>query len=117
MDAVGEEDALGVHQEILVLRRLFINSIGPKNGLQRMADAQILLAVLVPEDVAAPLGGLGQMECVLLLLQRQVLPSGNLVTHHLEVSERVNGILEIGSGFAIAAGQGSGHTCHHHHFY
>ena len=116
VDAVGEEHALGVNQEVCIFRGGLVNAVGLQNGLQRMAHAEVLLAVLVPEDVAAVLGGLREVVGVLLLLKGQVLPARNLVTHDLEVCKGVNGILEIFPLGGFAAGERGGHTCYQHHF-
>ena len=115
MDAVGEEHALGIDQEVCVFRGGFVNSFGGQDGFQGVAHAEVLLAVLVPENVTAVLGGFGQVEGVLLLLKGEVFPTGDLVTHDLEVCKGINGILEIALACVVAGGEACGYTCHRHH--
>ena len=95
VNTVGEEYALGVNEKVLVLRRFCVDAAVLQNGLQGMADTQVVLAVLVPEDVAAVFGGLCKMEGVFFLLKAQVFPSGNAVAHDFEVRKGIDGVLEI----------------------
>ena len=95
VDAVGEEHPLGVGEEVLVLRCFRVDSLIFQNGLQGVADPQVVLAVLVPEDVAAVFGGFCEVVGVFFLLKAQVFPAGNAVAHDFEIGEGVNGVLEI----------------------
>ena len=95
VNAVGEEYAFGIYKEVLIFRRLCVYAAVFQNGLQGVADTQVVLAVLVPEDVAAVFGGFCEVVGVFFLLKAQVFPAGNAVAHDFEIGEGVNGVLEI----------------------
>ena len=59
-----------------------------------MTHSEVVFAVLVPEDVTSVFGCFGEMIGVLLLLESQVFPTGNLVSHDFEVGKLVDGIGE-----------------------
>ena len=103
MDAVAEEDPLGVDQEGVPLLAAALPGIVLQDGFQRMADAEVVLEVLLPDDVAAGLGSLAEVVDILLLLERERLPSGDPVAQHLDVRKLVDGILEIGFGALLCA--------------
>ncbi len=113
MDAVGKEQALGVYCKLVKLLCGAVTLVVVEYVLYHMADRDVVLAVLVPVDVASPLGSLGQVVCILFLLQGQFFPTGNLIAHDLEVCKLVKQILEI-TLFLSAAGCYGQHTSHHH---
>ncbi len=121
VDAVGEEYPFGIDQKILIFSCFRINGCVLQNGFQRMADAQVVFAVLVPEDVPAVLGGFCQVIGVFFLLQAQVFPARNAVAHDFQVCEGINRVLEIMSAALrlgrIAAGHQKGGTSAKKHFY
>ena len=116
MHAVGEEQALGIDQEVLEISAFAVALVVLEDVLHGVAHAEVVLAVLVPEDVAAVLGGFRQVVGVFLLFQGQAVPAGDLVTHDLEVGERVHGIAERLLRFLLRAGadEGGGSQCDHH---
>ena len=79
MDAVAEEDALGVNQEGVPLLAAALAPVVVEDGLQRVADAEVVLEVLLPDDVAAGLGSLAEVVDVLLLLEGEIIPPRNPV--------------------------------------
>ena len=87
MDAVAEEDALGIHHEGVPVRTFTRTGVIGKDILYRVADREIEAAVLVPGDVPAQLGGFGEMVDVFLLLQAQVLPARDLIAHDAQVRD------------------------------
>ena len=108
MYAVAEEDALGVFRESLEFSAFAVSGIVLQDCLEGVAQAEVAGAVLVPEDVAAPFCGLGKVVGVLLLLEGEVFPTGNLVTDDLYVGKLVYGVAEIGIFLAAAGGD----ECH-----
>ncbi len=95
MDAVGKEQALGIYRELVKLLTCAVTLIVVQDVLHHMTDRNVVLAVLVPMDVTSPFGCLGQMVCILFLLQSELLPSGDGVTHHLKVRKLIKQILEV----------------------
>ena len=116
VDAVGEEQTLGIDCKGFEISALAVAFVVLQDVLHRVADAEVVPAVLVPEDVAAVLGGFGEVVRVLLLFQGEAVPPGDLVSHDLEVGERIDGIAErlFGLLFRAGAHEGGGSQCHHH---
>ena len=114
MNTVGKKQPLGIYRKLLELLAVAVTLVVFKNVLHHMAYGQVPLAVLVPVNVTAPLGGFGQMVCILFLLQGKLFPSGNCITHYLKVSKLIKQILEI-TFFLSAASYGQ-HSSHHHNF-
>ena len=116
MNAVGEEQPFGIIGEPEEFLAFPVALIPHENRLYGMADGQIILAVLVPENVAAILRRFGKMVGILLLLQRQFLPSGHGKPHHPQIGELVNQILEPGisfPGLLLRAGDRCKRQTHH----
>ena len=101
--SVGEEESLCVDDEVFEIGALAVSGVILKHLLDSLAEFQIVFAVLVPVDVAAPLCGLGEVIDIFLLLQAQLFPSGNVVAHHFQVGEFVDEVFEI-AGCLVAAG-------------
>ena len=95
MDTVGEEKALGIHQEALVLGAGGIDSFRFQDGLHGVTNPQVVPAVLVPEDVPPVFGCLAEMVGVFFLPEGEVFPAGNPVAHHLQVCKGINRVLEV----------------------
>ncbi len=114
--AVGKKESFCIYDKLIEFLRITVSLVIFKDILNSMTYGQVPLAVLVPMDVTSPLGSFGQMVCILFLLQGQLLPSGNLVTHHLKVGKLIKQILEI-TLFLSAAGCYGQHTSHHHNLY
>ena len=94
MRADFEMQPLGIDDELLEFRAVAVAFISVEDLLDHMADGQVPLAILVPGDVASPLGGLGQVIDICFLLEGEAFPSGNTVTHHFQVGELVDQITE-----------------------
>ncbi len=106
VDAVAEEHALGIDQEVVPLCALALSLVVLEDVFQQMPDLEVVAEILVPGDVAAGLGGFAQMVDVRFLLEGEFVPARHLVTKHLDVSEFVDGVLEIGvAGLRTACGQ------------
>ena len=90
VDAVGEPHLLEVLFERLPLLGRAVAGVVLVEGLQRAAHGKVRGAVLVEEDVAAALGGLGEVVDQLLLFERQSVESGHFVADHLHVVEAVD---------------------------
>ena len=116
MYAVSKEQPLGIYCELLELVAVAVALVVLKYVLHHMPYGQVPLAVLVPMDIASPLGGFGQMVCILFLLQGKLFPSGNGVAHHLKVGKLVKQILEITLFLSTAGGYGQ-QSGDHHNFY
>ena len=58
MDAVAEEDAFGVHHEVLEIIAVAVALIGVEHRLDGLTDAEVVLEVLVEQDVASAAGSL-----------------------------------------------------------
>ena len=114
--AVGEEDTFGVNRKGFKVSALAVALIVFQDILHGVAHAEVVLAVLVPEDIPAILGGFRKVVGIFLLFQGQAVPSGYLVTHDLEVGEGVHGIAErlFRLLFRAGAHEGGGSQCHHH---
>lgn len=95
MDAVGEEKPLGIDGEVLEISAFTVTFIFIENILDHVPDREVPLAVLVPGDVAAQLGGLGKMVGIFLLPETEVVPSRNPETDYLEVGELVQKVMEV----------------------
>ena len=111
MDAVGEEKPLGIDGEVLEISAFTVTFIFIENILDHVPDREVPLAVLVPGDVAAQLGGLRKMVGIFLLPETEVVPSRNPETDYLEVGELVQKVVEIialGFLFPLAARAESG---------
>ena len=101
MYAVREEHALRIDGECLELVAVAVAVIVLEYVLQDPADAEVISPVLVPINVAAPFGGLGQVIHVCFLLETEVLPSFDPVPDDAEVRKLVYEILESVSAGGI----------------
>ena len=110
-----EEHALRIDQEGVPVRALALAFILVQNVLEDVAQSDIVAAILVPHDVAAPFRSLCQIIRVALLIQRKVAPSGHFVAHYLQVGELVDGVFEF-LGFLGAAAQRGRSRCDDDHF-
>ena len=104
VDAVAEEHALGIDQEVVPLGRGAVNGLILEDGLEDVADFQVVLEILVPGDVAAGFGRFAEVIDIFFLLQGKVFPARHLVAEHLDVGEFVDGILETGIACLRSAG-------------
>ena len=111
MDAVGEPDLFQVLFERFPLGAFAVARIVLVDRFERAAHGQIVLAILVVEDVAAALRGLGQIVDELLLVERKLGEARDLVTDHLDVVEAVDDprsrLRLVGAG-----ARSSGKKCH-----
>ena len=112
VDAVGEPDLLEVLLQSLPFGRRTVALEVLIDGLQRAAHGQVVLEVLVVEDVTAALGRLREVVNQLLLLERQLLEAGNLVTNHLDVVETVDHPGGLALRMFSARSQHSAKQCH-----
>ena len=95
MDTVGKPYLLQIclqGAELLVGAVALVSRI---HSLEHTAQGQVVAVILVPEYVAAPLGGLGQIVHEPLLVERQVFKVGYAVAQYLDVGKAVDGIVEI----------------------
>ncbi len=69
--------------------------VGCVHGLEHAADVEVGGVVLVPEDVAAPEGCLGEIVHQDFLVEGQVLEFGNFVAEYFDVGEVVDHIIEV----------------------
>ena len=76
--------------EGLPLRIVPVALVIDKHILADVADRNVVAAVLVPEDVAAPLGSLGEVINKFLLLERERLESRYFIAEHLDVRKAVH---------------------------
>ena len=104
MDAVAEEHTLGIDHEVLEVGTLAVALIRVQHGLDGLADHQVVLEVLVGKDVATAFGRLTEIIDVALLLQRQLVPFRDLVTHDPQVGELVHQVLELFFGLGLFSG-------------
>ena len=65
VNAVSKEETLCINYELLELLCLAVTLVVLDNVLYDVTDGQVPLAVLIPVDIASPLGSLGQMVGVL----------------------------------------------------
>ena len=111
MDAVAEEHALGIDEEIVPFGRLAVAGIVLENVFQQVADLEVVFEILVPSDVAAGLGRFTQVVDVFLLLQGKIFPERHLVTQDFDVREFVDGVFEIRvAGFRPAGSEGEANS-------
>ena len=89
MDSAREEKPLGIDSELRELRTVPVTWIIIENCFDDMPDRQVPLAILIPGDVAACLGGFRQMECIFFLPKRQGIPSWHFKAHYLDVGKFV----------------------------
>ena len=118
MDTVAEEHTLGIDHEVLEVGTLAVALIRVQHGLDGLADHQVILEVLVGKDVTTALGRLAEIIDVTLLLQRQLVPLRNLVTHDPQVGKLVHQILEFLFGLGLFGDfllfRGAAHQCGSH---
>ena len=95
MDAVAEEYAFCINYKVLILSAFLIAIVRIQNSLEGLADCEVVLEILVGEDVAAAFGSFAKIIDVFFLLQRQIFPIRDLITHHFQVGELVDEILEL----------------------
>ena len=79
MDAVGEPYALEVNLHRLEVGRLLVALITCIDRLQGLADAEVVLAVLVEQDVTALQSRFRQIIDQLLLLERKLLEARHTI--------------------------------------
>ena len=94
MDAVGEEDTLGIDREVLELLAVPVTVIILQDILQDPADPEVVLPILVPVDVPAPFRCLREVIYIFLLLQAEILPAFYAVTDDAQIGKLVYLILE-----------------------
>ena len=125
MDAVAEENTLSIDHEVLEVLAFTVALIGVQHSLDGLTDHQVVLEVLVGEDVATTLGRFAEIVDVTLLLQRQLVPFGDLVTHDPQVGELIHQILKflfrlgLFDGFLLFRGathQSGSHSNANHQF-
>ena len=95
MDAVAEEHAFCVDHKVLIISAFLIAIVRIEDSLESLTDGEVVLEILVSEDIAAAFCSFTQIINVLFLLQRQLVPTRNLITHNFQVGEFVNKILEF----------------------
>ena len=95
MDTAAEEHALDICQQLSELLGGPVTFVAFHNVLEDFADCQVFFAVLVPVDVPAVLRCFAQMIDVFFLLERQLFPSRNPVTHNFHVCKFIDEILEV----------------------
>lgn len=88
--STGEEKTLGIDQEIIEFLAIPIPAIFFENILDQMPHRKVPSAELIPCNVTAQFGRLREMVCELLMSEFEVIPTGDLKTHYLYVSELVN---------------------------
>ena len=104
VDAVAEEDPLGVDEEVGIFRGAAVDRVALEDGFEGMAHREIPCAILVPGDVTTPFCRFGQMVGISFLPEGQAVPAGNLVADDLKVGELVDGVAE---GFGFFRGTGA----------
>ena len=95
VDAVAEEHSLSVCLELRPALASAVSLVVLKDVLEHLAHFKIVLAVLHPDDVTAIFCRFCEVVYILLLLERKVVPSRNLIPHDLEVCEFVDQELEV----------------------
>ena len=90
MKTAREEKAFGVNKESGEFTALPVTFVLFQYILHNVPDLEIPFAILIPSNVPAEFRGLSQMVGICLLTRSQTIPSGNLETHYLYVSELVN---------------------------
>ena len=94
VDAVGEPEALQVDLEGAEGVGLAVYGEVGIDRLERLADQEIVLAVLVEGDVAAVKGSLGETVDETLLLERQLLETVKTVSEHLHIGKTLVEIVD-----------------------
>ena len=95
MDTVAEPHLLQVKLETFEVNIITITAIVLVNLLECLAHGEVILTVLVGEDVAALQSGFGEEIDQFLLVERQLVKAGHLVTEHLDVGKAVDSIVKI----------------------
>ena len=94
VDARGEPKATQVGLEGFKLLAFLLHLIGGVDGLEHVAEAQVVASVLVEEDVAAQECGLLKVINEGFLLERELLKALHLVAQHLNVVKLDVGVAE-----------------------
>ena len=89
MDAIAEKHTFGVNHEVLEIGTFAITLIGIQHGLDGLADAEVVLEVLVGENVATAFGSFAQIIEVSFLLHGKLIPVRDLVAHDAQVGELI----------------------------
>ena len=117
MDTVAEEYPFGISLELGPVFTGTVTFIVLENILKRLADLEIIFAVLHPDNVTAIFRRLRKMIDILLLLKRKRVPSRYLVPHDLKVCKFIYEIFEFSvlRRFIRAGHQGRGQAsnCNH----
>ena len=95
VDTVAEEYPLGISLELREFHTRTVALIIFQNIRKSLADLEIILVVLHPDDVTAVFRRFCKMIYIFLLLKGESVPSRHLIPHYLEVSEFIHEILEI----------------------
>ena len=95
VDSVAEEHSLGIGLETCPIFRSAVSLIILKNSLKRLPYPEIMLVVLHPDDITTIFGSLCQMIYIFLLLERKIVPSGNIIPHDLEIRKFIHKITEL----------------------
>ena len=111
--AVAEPYLLQVLLEGLEVLGLAVALVVGVYVLQELADLEVVHAVLVPDDVAAHLSGLGEVVEHYLLVQGEAVELGDLVSENLDVGEPVDVVVEVlvDHGACGERGHGAKHQC------
>ena len=104
MDAVGKPHALRVLEQCDEVAACAITSVAANDHRKHLADAQIVLVVLVVEDVPAGQRSLRQVIREFLLLQRQLIETRHPITQNLDIGEAIGLDLEFGCGGVLVSG-------------
>ena len=117
MDAVAEEHPLRISLELGEFPACTVTVVVLKDILKDLANLEIILVVLHPDDVTAIFRRFGKMIHIFLLLKCESFPARHLIPHYLEVREFVHQILEIlFRRFVPAREGGCGQACKCNHF-
>ena len=93
MDSVGEFDLFEIFFEPAELRVVAVTFVIGIDIFEKIANGQIVAAVLIPEDVAACQSGLGQIVDEETLSLRQVFEAGDIVAQNFDVGEAVDDLI------------------------
>jgi hypothetical protein len=92
---VTEEHPLGIDLKILEILTGAVSLIILKDILKSLPHLKIILAVLHPDNVTAIFCRFSKMIYIFLLLEREIFPTGNTISHDLQIRKFINQILEF----------------------
>ena len=95
MDAVAEPYSLEIYVESAKVVTLALALVLDIYGLQHPADAQVVTAVLIPQDVPPPECRLTQMIEQDLLPECQALKAWHTIAQHLQVGKALIAVDEM----------------------